>query len=105
MSAPPKSLKLPTDTDELLAFVLANYFDGSPLRLATAAGLSRAYINKWPPESRIIMLEHILTALETELAAAKARASTLYDAKWAMKTLIRDHRHESEAKIRKDLGQ
>jgi hypothetical protein len=105
MSAPPKSLKLPTDTDELLAFVLANYFDGSPLRLATAAGLSRAYINKWPPESRIIMLEHILVALETELAAAKERAGVLHDAKWAMKAMIRDYNHATEAKIRKELGQ
>jgi hypothetical protein len=103
--APAPKLKLPTDPKALLAFVLEHYFNGSRLRLATAAGLSRAFINQWPMKSKIIMYEHILVAIETELAAAKERAGTLGDAKWAMKNLISDYRHESEAQIRKDLGQ
>jgi hypothetical protein len=103
--APAPKLKLPADQDELLEFVLKHYFNGSRLRLATAAGLSRAFINQWPMKSKIIMYEHILVAIEAELAAAKARAGVLHDAKWAMRSLIRNHRHESEAAIRKALGQ
>jgi hypothetical protein len=103
--APAPKPKFPTDQEKLLEHVLEHYFEGSRLRLANAAGLSRAFINQWPMKSRVIMYQHILVALETELAAAKARASTLYDATWGMKTLIRDYRHESEAAIRKALGQ
>jgi hypothetical protein len=101
--APAPKLKLPTEPEELLEFVLLHYFNGSRLRLANAAGLSRAFINQWPMKSRLIMYEHILTALETELAAAKERVGQLHDAKLAMKALIRDQREE--AQIRKDLGQ
>jgi hypothetical protein len=93
--APAPKPKLPTDQEALLAYVLEHYFGGSRLRLANAAGLSRAFINQWPMKSRVIMYEHVLVALETELAAAKARASKLYDATWSMKTMIRDYRHES----------
>jgi hypothetical protein len=102
-----KPLKLPTEPKALLAFVLQHYFDGSPLKLANAAGLSRAFINQWsakPMRSRVIMYEHILVALETELAAAKVRSVELDDAKWAMKHLISEHNHAIEAKIRKESG-
>jgi hypothetical protein len=94
--APAPKPKLPADPEKLLE----HYFNGSRLRLANAAGLSRAFINQWPMKSKIIMYEHILTALETELAAAKERANTLFGAKWAMKFLISNHRHESEAEPR-----
>jgi hypothetical protein len=103
--APAPKPKFPADPEELLEFVLLHYFNGSRLRLANAAGLSRAFINQWPMKNKITMYSHILVALETELAAAKERAGVLHDAKYAMRILMSNHRHESEAAIRKELGQ
>lgn len=84
----PKSLKLPTDPKKRLEFMLEHFFGNSPQRLALAAGITRAAVNKWPPAMVVLMDRHLLVAVDHELTAASDRVTALLEARAAIRKVI-----------------
>jgi hypothetical protein len=73
---------LPRDPEGRFKMILEVAFGNSPLALARAAGVSRAAVNKWPPERDIWLLdEHLAKALDAEISATLLRHRILTDLK------------------------
>jgi hypothetical protein len=73
---------LPRDPKGRFEMILKVAFGNSPLALARAAGVSRAAVNKWPPERDIWLLdEHLARALDAEISATVIRQRILVDLK------------------------
>jgi hypothetical protein len=85
--APTKSF-FPADPKKRLEFVLQRFFGNSPLRLALAAGITRAAVNKWPPATVVLMDKHLLVAIDHELTAASDRVTALLEARAGIQRVI-----------------
>jgi hypothetical protein len=96
-----KPTALPADPAERLMFVVDNYFRKSRLALSRAAGVSRAAVNQWPPQSALAMDKHLLVAVEREIQIADDRSKVLFELKMG----LREHigRSTAEHEIRAEL--
>lgn len=94
-----KAVQLPKDPKAVLKLVVANYFGKSPQALATAAGVSRAAVNKWPPKvSPVSMFTYLLVAVETEIKAANQRSRDLSELKMGLRESLQREQADEEAR-------
>jgi hypothetical protein len=84
---------MPDDDAERMGYVCYRLYGKHTARtaLATACGVSRAAVNKWPPGTPALLDQHLMKAIDYEIWWAGERLKMLHEVKEGMADRMRKH--------------